>query len=176
MNATEYTTAPAIIERDAHTGASRRRYPKGEAPNTPAPKAKKARAARPARPAQDMSVMAQISAAARRPAALIVGIILGAFVPVAAYIIAHHETQARPMLWLLVAAALVFSALSVFDWTRRAFGSAAKAAAFCILTEGTMLATWNNYLSYAALALLIAINATATGAQLATERPARRPV
>lgn len=169
---TTYHEIELIPAAEAPAPPRRTRKPKAAAQDAPpSPPRRKPSP----RPAGEMAVMAQIQAATRRPAALLVGSSLGAFVPTAAYLIAHHEAQARPLLWVLVAAALLFSALSVYEWCSRAFGSAAKAVGFCALVEGSMLATSNEYLSCAALAVLIAINAAATGAHLATERNHGRP-
>jgi hypothetical protein len=120
--------------------------------------------------AQPLGVLAQVNAATSRPVALAIGSTIGGFVPIASYMLAHHEAPTRPVLWVLVAAALIFSGLSVYEWTAKAFGSRLKALGFVVLTEGIMLSTSNDWLACAALALLVGINATATGAYLATER------
>lgn len=146
-----------------------------ETPNTkprrrkPAPPAK---ASRPnmGRSTKDPGVMRQIAAATNSPRSLTVGAIIGGFVPYASFHVAHYEAGARPWLWLLVVAALLFSGLSVFEWTRRAFGSIPKALGFVALTEGIMLCTGTPALAATALILLMGINAAATGARLATER------
>lgn len=46
---------------------------------------------------------------------------LGGFIPLASYTIAHQEAPHKPVLWVLVACGLASSALTVFDWARVAF-------------------------------------------------------
>jgi hypothetical protein len=130
---------------------------------------------RAASPAATAGVMAQIAAAARSPGALLVGAIFGAFVPIATFTVAHYELDAGRPLYaqapaLLVLGGLVFSALTVFAWGRLAFRSGLKALGFVTLIEGTMVLSTTSWLGIVALALLVAVNATATGATLANDR------
>ncbi len=88
----------------------------------------------------------------------VIGALIGGFVPVASYEIVHAEILANKWLWALVGGALLFSALSVFGWAEAAFHSGLKAAGFCVLAEGTMVLTRNQWLGLSALGLLVLIN------------------
>lgn len=103
--------------------------------------------------------------------ALVVGAVLGGLVPVMTYTLAHHYVQALPALWLLVAGGLIFSALTVYQWGRVAFGSAWKSAGFVLLLEGILTFT-DAKLAGTSLAALVFINATATACRLAVESSA----
>jgi hypothetical protein len=115
--------------------------------------------------------------AALRPGNLVgtlLGGTLGAFVPTAVYVVAHHELDASRPLWrqfgsLLVLGGLAYSATNVFSWGRLAFRSPVKAAGFVVLLEGVLVGSSTHWLSLAALAVLAGINAIATGAILSTE-------
>jgi VIT1/CCC1 family predicted Fe2+/Mn2+ transporter len=102
------------------------------------------------------------------------GFVLGGFVPVASFVLAHTEVRAEQPLWaqmpaLLVLAGLVYSAKTVFDWARIAFKHPAKALGFVVLTEGVMTFSHTAALSFAALFILITINGIATGCNLALD-------
>lgn len=115
-----------------------------------------------------MNVIAQIRAASKSPAALLVGALLGGFVPVASFVVAHYEWAAFWTLQtLLVAGGLAYSAKTVYQWGKLAFQCGYKAAGFVVLVEGTMVLSATPWLSFAALAFLVGINATATGCTLA---------
>ncbi len=170
---TLYNGQPIASEGTTEASTEARRTRTSKTSSKPAKKASTRKASSPAhspKTAQPLGVLAQVSAATSRPVALAIGATVGGFVPIASFMLAHHEAPTRPVLWALVAAALIFSGLSVYEWTSKAFGSRLKALGFVILTEGIMLSTGNQYLAFAALALLVGINATATGAHLATER------
>lgn len=102
----------------------------------------------------------------------ILGGILGGGVPVASYVLAHCEIDSSAPLYgqlaaWLVLGALFFSATSVFGWARQAFqGSGCKALGFTVLLEGVLVAAHTPWLSVAALAYLVGINAIATGCSL----------
>jgi hypothetical protein len=68
---------------------------------------------------------------------------------------------------LLVAGGLMFSATTVYDWTKIAFQSSFKALGFCVLVEGVMTFSGIAILSYAALAVLAIINGIGTGCKIA---------
>lgn len=130
-----------------------------------------------ARRAEKLSVVEQFRKAAQRGnrSAMICGAILGAFVPVASYVLAHGagEVVLHPSLWALVAGALVFSARSVYDFAMAAFhGSKAKSVGFVVLLEGTLVWAHTPALGWAALVLLAGINAVATGINLALDHKA----
>jgi len=89
---------------------------------------------------------------------LLIGMCIGSFVPLASYVIVHYEVITSPWMWVLVFAALLFSATSVFNWAQAAFHSGIKGAGFCVLTEGVMVLSHTEWLALAALALLVIIN------------------
>jgi hypothetical protein len=67
--------------------------------------------------------------------------------------------------WLVVGG-LLFSALTVCQWAREAFGSPWKALGFTVLLEGILTFAHTPWLSVASVCYLVAINATATGVRL----------
>jgi hypothetical protein len=100
---------------------------------------------------------------------------LGGGVPVATYVLSHHEVQISSPLYAqlscwLVLGGLLFSALTVYQWGRMAFGSGAKALGFAFLLEGVLTCSTTAWLSIGALLYLVAINATATGVRLSNAR------
>lgn len=121
-------------------------------------------------------IVAQTRAALRPQSLLatLLGGVLGAFVPIAVWVVAHREVNPALPLWrqfgsLLVAGGLAYSATNVFSWGRLAFRSPVKAAGFVVLLEGVLVGSSTHWLSLAALAVLAGINAIATGAILSTE-------
>jgi hypothetical protein len=111
----------------------------------------------------------------RNRTAMLLGGIMGAFVPAASYLLVHREVAERPTLWCLVAGALVFSAPSVYAFGCSAFRSKAKALGFAVLVEGTMTFSGNYWLALAALAMLAAVNGVETGMNLAVEQRETKP-
>jgi len=98
------------------------------------------------------------------------GAILGGFVPLATFTVAHQELGGtewylQPKL-ALVLGGLLYSAKTVVHWGHLAFRDRTKALGFVILLEGVMIFSATAWLSYFALALLVAINAIATGVTL----------
>lgn len=97
----------------------------------------------------------------------VVGIILGASIPLTTFMIAHHEVKE---IWsisaLLVAGGLAFSFKNVYQWGKSAFRDAWKAGAFVLLCEGTMVFSKIVWLELMCLGILIGINAIASGANL----------
>jgi VIT1/CCC1 family predicted Fe2+/Mn2+ transporter len=104
---------------------------------------------------QQKAVAAQKKTVGQFCAALAAG-----FLPIASYVIAHYESKTEPMLWILVAAALMFSAPTLAAWAQKWTGNAYKAWGFTILLEGVMVFSHLQALSYAGLAILVLINAT----------------
>lgn len=100
--------------------------------------------------------------------AFTIGMFLGGLVPFVTFMLAHYYVAENPVLWLLVGGGLLFSAMTVFQWGRMAFGNPWKSAGFVVLLEGVMTFT-DIYLAGLALATLIFINATATACKLAME-------
>lgn len=111
----------------------------------------------------------------RNRVAMLLGGIMGAFVPSASYLLVHREVAERPALWCLVAGALVFSAPSVYSFGTSAFRSKAKALGFAVLVEGAMTFSGTYWLALAALAMLAAVNGTETGMHLAVEQSEAKP-
>jgi VIT1/CCC1 family predicted Fe2+/Mn2+ transporter len=122
--------------------------------------------------AERLGVLDQVARSGKRGNRLgtAVGAVLGGFVPLASYTMAHSEAAANPVMWVLVAAGLGYSATTVFDWARVAFKNPIKALGFVALLEGVMTFSRTHWLGIAGLALLIAINATATGCNLVADK------
>lgn len=100
------------------------------------------------------------------------GFILGGFVPSATFCILHWDVAEHPWMWAVAAGGLIFSAKTVYDWGRVAFGNGAKALGFCLLVEGVMSLSSIFYLAAAALGLLVLVNGIATGCVLALNQSA----
>jgi len=121
----------------------------------------------------DRGVVAQVRAALKRGnrLATALGFLLGGFVPIASYVVAHHELALSEPLWAqrgsyLVLGGLAYSAKTVWAWGRLAFDNAFKAAGFVVLIEGVMVTSSTHWLALAALTYLVAINGTATACNL----------
>lgn len=121
------------------------------------------------------SPIAQLRHAARSPVALALGAALGAFVPVATYTVVHSgslldlidETTLRWLRWAQVLGGLTVSAKTVYQWFLQAFrGDRAKAFGYVLLVEGALMLSPVPELSYAALALLVLVNAFGAGSGL----------
>lgn len=139
----------------------------GDSP--PAPQPRRLRA--------PVGVVEQVRVALRPGArlAFVVGMLLGGFVPVATFVLAHAELVHGRPLWLQPAAAfvaggLLFSAVTMYRWGRLAFDVRAKAVGFVLLLEGTMVTSSTRWLSLVALAYLVLINGVATACNLARPR------
>lgn len=100
----------------------------------------------------------------------VVGMILGSFVPLASYTLVHVEVEATPLLWLLVAGGLIYSALTVYKWAYRAFEYRAKALGFVVLLEGAMTFSRVKWLGLAGLAILMCLNGVTAAASLRGKR------
>lgn len=83
------------------------------------------------------------------------------FLPIAAFVIAHHEVQEYPYMWVLVIASLAYSAPTVVAWAKSWAGATYKAVGFAVLLEGNLIGTHNMYLSYTGLVVICVINAHA---------------
>jgi uncharacterized membrane protein HdeD (DUF308 family) len=99
---------------------------------------------------------------------MVVGCLLGGFIPLATYFIAHFELDT---FWsvntVIVLGGLAYSAKTVWQWTYLAFDCRYKATGFVMLTEGVMVFSHTPWLAVCALSYLIGINAVATGCLLA---------
>lgn len=104
-----------------------------------------------------------------------VGLILGASVPLTTFAIAHYEWKDVLSIYsLLVVGGLVFSAKNVFVWGKNAFRDSWKAIGFVVLIEGAMVCSHIPWVSFMGLGILIAINAIASGANLVI-KPQKKP-
>lgn len=100
--------------------------------------------------------------------AALVGSVLGGAIPVSTYVIIHHPlgVTAYPMLWLLVAGGLLYSAPTVFSWATAAFGSKLKAVGFTLLMEGILTFVHIKELTYLSLGVLVFINVVSAACSL----------
>lgn len=123
-------------------------------------------------PRTDNGIVGMVRAAARREnrLATCIGSVFGGFVPVAIHHLVHKEvtvdhwwTQPKTA---LIAAGLVYSAMTVVQWGQMAFKSRVKAVGFAALVEGVMALSSSSWLSSSALILLVTVNAVATGVTL----------
>jgi hypothetical protein len=103
--------------------------------------------------------------------ALILGLFLGALVPVIAFWLAHFERMSfdSPVTYVVLGG-LMFSAKSVYEWGAQAFHDRFKAVGFLVLVEGTMILSHTMWLSVMCLGYLMFINAVATGTNLALRK------
>jgi hypothetical protein len=98
--------------------------------------------------------------------AMLAGFIAGGWIPTATYVVSHLHVQQLPMLWLLVAGGLTYSAMTVFSWAKIAFHHALKALGFVVLLEGAMTFVPDPWVGLPSLGLLVLINGLATGTNL----------
>jgi len=122
-----------------------------------------------------LGVVAQVRRACARGnrLAAFVGLLLGGFVPLAVYVVAHGESgpfTGHERSWALVTGGLAYSAVTVFHWARLAFESAFKSVGFVVLLEGTMVTSTTHWLALVALGYLILINGVGTACTLAGQR------
>lgn len=113
------------------------------------------------------------------PLVPILGFILGGIVPVATYLEAHYDMSSVEPLHVqtttyLVLGGLVFSAKTVFQWLRRAWRDGWKAAAVVLILEGIMVQSSVPVLPWVILAILVAINGTATACILSLDRQGQK--
>ncbi len=107
--------------------------------------------------------------------ATVAGFILGGFMPIASYVVSHNEIEKTShvlaqMPTYLVTGGLIFSAVTVFNWSAVAFRSKVKAFGFVVLVEGVMTLSQVKLLAFAALLMLIVINGIATGCHLSLDK------
>lgn len=113
--------------------------------------------------------------AQRNRLATVIGFLLGGFVPIAIYVVAHREAGPLALSgsWALVSGGLLYSAQTVFQWARMAFANALKSVGFCVLLEGVMVTSETHWLALVALGYLVVINGVATGCVLSLGAPRR---
>jgi len=102
----------------------------------------------------------KVSAAQKRTLNQSCAALAAGFLPIASFVIAHYESKTDPVLWLLVAAALMFSAPTLATWASKWCGNQYKAWGFTGLLEGVMVFSHLPALSFAGLAILVLINAS----------------
>ena len=123
----------------------------------------------------ELGILEQWRQARRHPVAALLGALLGGFVPLAAYQTTHSDLRVESWRDLLsplvpvVAACLLFSVRTVWQWGRAAFGESAKAVCLVVAIEGMMVLSPTPWLAQLALFYLICINAVATACILAHE-------
>lgn len=105
-----------------------------------------------------VKVLPSLHKAEMRTIGQFIAALAASFLPIASYVIAHQEVATREYMWVLVGAALLFSAPTLAEWAQRWCSSPYKAWGFCVLLEGTMVFSSTVYLGYAGLAVLVAIN------------------
>jgi uncharacterized membrane protein YdbT with pleckstrin-like domain len=112
-----------------------------------------------AQAAADAERLKMQAAMRKAGAGRIAAAIAAAFLPIASFVLAHIEAPTNPALWVLVAAALLFSAPTLVQWAAKWCGSMYKAMGFAGLLEGVMVFSHIPALAYAGLAILVMINA-----------------
>jgi len=118
-------------------------------------------------------LLEDIATVRRRPGAAALGGALGGFVPIAAYVIVHHELRSeggtldmwRPIA-PIVLACLAFSVRTVYEWGNKSFDDRFKAGCLVVALEGVMVLSDTPWLGCLALAYLVLINAIATACTL----------
>lgn len=119
----------------------------------------------------ERDVVSQIKIAFANPLPLLIGALIGGLVPIATYTVGHAELGTAG--WgsvpgTIVIGGCLFSAITVYKWGRKAFDCAFKALGFVVLSEGVMTFSQTPWLSLLMLCFLVAINAVANGANLAS--------
>jgi hypothetical protein len=112
-----------------------------------------------AQAAEDAARVKMQAAMRKAGAGRIAAAIAAAFLPIASFVLAHIEAPTNPALWVLVAAALLFSAPTLVQWAAKWCGSMYKAMGFAGLLEGVMVFSHIPALADAGLAILVMINA-----------------
>jgi hypothetical protein len=150
---------PAAVRSRARRAAATTAFVVEKAPTKAVVKSTEGKAAPKARALPTASPI-KVTAAQKRSIGQMCAAIASGFLPVASYVMAHVEAKTNPLLWVLVAAALMFSAPTLVDWAKKWCGSTYKAVGFTVLLEGVMVFSSTAWLSYTGLAILVAINAT----------------
>ena len=111
----------------------------------------------------------------------IFGCVVGGMIPAFTYQVSHHElvvptsdniASMNSVLFAIVAGSLLFSAITVSQWSVEFFRSQWvtagkwKAFGFVVAVEGYMTFSKTEWVGYCALALLVVINGIATGVNL----------
>jgi len=125
-------------------------------------------------PSRGIVDMVRSASHKRNRVAMVAGFILGGWVPMVTYLVSHIHVQDLPMLWLLVAGGLTYSAMTVFSWAKIAFRHPLKALGFVVLLEGAMTFVPDGWIGLPSLGLLILINGLATGTNLVNDSRVNR--
>jgi hypothetical protein len=133
-----------------------------------------------------LSIMAKIRTAfaLRNLLATLIGAIKGGAIPFGTFVLFHLEMNNDP--WqpkgFIVLGGLAYSAKTVYGWCKQVFRKengapdTLKALGWTVGIEGFMTCSSTFWLNCAALALLILVNAVATGVSLAMEDEASKAV
>jgi len=121
------------------------------------------------RPSRGIVDMVRSASHKKNRVAMAAGFILGGWVPAVTYLVSHFHVQALPMLWLLVAGGLTYSAMTVFSWAKIAFRHPLKALGFVVLLEGAMTFVPDGWIGLPSLGLLVLVNGLATGTNLVND-------
>lgn len=119
------------------------------------------------------NLLDQLKEMRKHPLVTVLGCALGGFIPAATYVVAHYEAPQTPHLWLIVAAGLVFSPLTVWQQARGWFGCPYKAFGFVGVLEGVMVFSSTVALTLGALSILVVINGLSVGYSLVGGSAAR---
>jgi len=131
--------------------------------------------------ASDLSVVGQVRTAlkSQHRLATFFGFLMGGLAPLVSYVTAHYEIDPNLPLYsqvgtLMVVGCLLFSAITVYKWSKLCFNSIGGAFGFVLMAEGTLIFCHIEWLSVLALGYLIVINGIATGCQIAL--PKSKPI
>lgn len=155
----ELSQSADAVRRRAKREADRAFKEAGAQSLASSPKAPSVKAA-PKTRKQPTAAPIKINAAQKRTIGQVMAAVASGFLPIASFVLAHYESKTEPMLWVLVAAALLFSAPTLAKWAEKWCGNQVKAWGFTVLLEGVMVASHTEWLSYAGLVILVVINAT----------------
>lgn len=100
------------------------------------------------------------------PIKLAGGAVIGGFIPLAAYTLAHQPGLPFASLsTLLVIGGLLYSAPTVYEWAK-GFAGGIKAFGFVLLLEGILVVSPVAWLSVASLVILMGVNAAILATKL----------
>lgn len=124
-----------------------------------------------------LGVMDQIRVAfsGKHLSGTVIGFLLGGIIPFTTYMVSHDSelqgctfwTLWMHLSWYMVLGGLIFSAKTVFKWTKKAFNDGWKGMGFVVLLEGVMTTFHCQWLCIIILSYLVLINGIATGCNLA---------
>lgn len=130
----------------------------------------------------DMGLLDQWDAAKRNPGAAAFGGVIGGILPIGGYRTSHYDISLGKILALdpqtlvllpVLAACLLFSVTTVWQWGRASSREKWKSVWLVIGLEGLMIASPAWWLSLLSLLILISINAVTTACILVSQRAPR---